>query len=97
MSALPITAIVYVLALTPWIDFSGAELMTFTVGAALTLSVIRIVFDFSLVYYLIPGYFISLSLSLFVPPVYTGIAFSLPVSDVAGLAPKVLPKEESEA
>ena len=25
-----------------------------------------------------------------------GIAFSLPVSDVAGLAPKVLPKEETE-
>jgi len=27
------------------------------------------------VYYLIPGYFLSLSLSLFVPPVYTAIAF----------------------
>ena len=45
------------------------------VGAALGLSMIRIVFDFSLVYYVIPGYFISLALSLFVPPVYTGIAF----------------------
>ncbi len=45
------------------------------VGAALALSMIRIVFDFSLVYYVIPGYFISLALSLFVPPVYTGIAF----------------------
>ena len=45
------------------------------VGAALGLSMIRIVFDFSLVYYIIPGYFISLALSLFVPPVYTGIAF----------------------
>ena len=45
------------------------------VGAALTLSMIRIVYDFSLVYYLIPGYFLSLALSLFVPPVYTGIAF----------------------
>ncbi|MBQ7052448.1 MAG: DUF1538 family protein, partial [Clostridia bacterium] len=39
------------------------------------LSMIRIVFDFSLVYYIIPGYFISLALSLFVPPVYTAIAF----------------------
>ena len=45
------------------------------VGAAIGLSMIRIVFDFSLVYYVIPGYFISLALSLFVPPVYTAIAF----------------------
>ena len=45
------------------------------VGAALALSMIRIVLGFSLVYYIIPGYFISLALSLFVPPVYTGIAF----------------------
>ena len=45
------------------------------VGAAIALSVVRIIFDFSLVYYLIPGYFISLALSLFVPPVYTAIAF----------------------
>ncbi|MBO7251299.1 MAG: DUF1538 domain-containing protein [Oscillospiraceae bacterium] len=45
------------------------------VGAAIALSMIRIVFDFSLVYYVIPGYFISLALSLFVPPVYTAIAF----------------------
>ncbi|MBQ7229573.1 MAG: DUF1538 domain-containing protein [Oscillospiraceae bacterium] len=45
------------------------------VGAAITLSMVRIVYDFSLVYYIIPGYFISLALSLFVPPVYTAIAF----------------------
>ncbi len=45
------------------------------VGAALALSMVRIVFDFSLVYYIVPGYFISLALSLFVPPVYTAIAF----------------------
>ena len=45
------------------------------VGAAIALSMIRIVFDFSLVYYIVPGYFISLALSLFVPPVYTAIAF----------------------
>ena len=45
------------------------------VGAAITLSMIRIVYDFSLVYYIIPGYFISLALSLFVPPVYSAIAF----------------------
>ena len=45
------------------------------VGASIALSVIRIIFDFSLIYYIIPGYFISLALSLFVPPVYTAIAF----------------------
>lgn len=45
------------------------------VGVAIALSMIRIIFDFSLVYYIIPGYFISLALSLFVPPVYTAIAF----------------------
>ena len=45
------------------------------VGSAIALSVIRIIFDFSLVYYVIPGYFISLALSLFVPKVYTAIAF----------------------
>ncbi len=45
------------------------------VGAAIALSMIRIVFDFSLIYYIIPGYFISLALSLMVPRVYTAIAF----------------------
>lgn len=45
------------------------------VGASIALSVVRIIFDFSLVYYVIPGYFLSLGLSLFVPPVYTAIAF----------------------
>jgi len=45
------------------------------VGAAIGLSMVRILLDFSLVYYIIPGYFLSLALSLFVPPVYTAIAF----------------------
>jgi len=45
------------------------------VGLSIALSMIRIVFGFSLVYYIIPGYFISLALSLFVPPIYTAIAF----------------------
>ena len=45
------------------------------VGASIALSVVRIIYDFSIVYYVIPGYFISLALSLFVPPVYTAIAF----------------------
>lgn len=45
------------------------------VGAAIGLAMLRIVFDFSIVYYVIPGYFISLVLSLFVPRVYTAVAF----------------------
>ena len=45
------------------------------VGCAIMLSMIRIIFGFSLIYYIIPGYFISFALSLFVPPVYTAIAF----------------------
>jgi len=45
------------------------------VGGAIGLSMLRIIYDFSLVYYIIPGYFISLALSQFVPPVYTAIAF----------------------
>ena len=45
------------------------------VGLSIALSMIRIIFGFSLLYYLIPGYLISLGLSFFVPKLYTGIAF----------------------
>ena len=45
------------------------------VGISLGLSMIRIIFDFSILYYLVPGYFISLGLSFFVPRMYTAIAF----------------------
>ena len=45
------------------------------VGISIALSVIRIIFDFSILYYVIPGYFISLGLSFFVPKLYTAIAF----------------------
>lgn len=33
ISALPITAIVYIMSLLPWFDFTTAELITFTIGA----------------------------------------------------------------
>ena len=49
--------------------------LSFGVGAAIALSVIRVIFDFSVLYYLIPGYFLSLGLSFFVPKLYTAIAF----------------------
>ena len=45
------------------------------VGISIGLSMIRIIFGFSILYYLIPGYFISLGLSFFVPRLYTAIAF----------------------
>jgi len=45
------------------------------VGVSIGLSMLRIVLDFPLVYYVIPGYILSLALSLFVPPVYTAVAF----------------------
>lgn len=45
------------------------------VGAAISLSIFRIIKGFPIIYYLIPGYFVSLGLSLFVPPLYTAIAF----------------------
>lgn len=45
------------------------------VGASIGLSALRITFGFSILYYLVPGYLISLGLSLFVPGLYTAIAF----------------------
>lgn len=45
------------------------------IGISICLSVIRIIFNFSIMYYIIPGYLISLGLSLFVPKLYTAIAF----------------------
>ena len=60
ISALPITLIVYLISLLPWFDFSGADLISFTIGAVLLV---------------------------------LGIAFSLPVSDVAGLVKEPEPSE----
>ncbi|MCM1290229.1 MAG: DUF1538 domain-containing protein [Corallococcus sp.] len=45
------------------------------VGIAIGLSVLRIWLHFSVLYYLIPGYLLSLGLSFFVPKLYTAIAF----------------------
>ncbi len=45
------------------------------VGISIALSVLRIYFDFSVLYYLVPGYLLSLGLSFFVPGIYTAIAF----------------------
>ena len=45
------------------------------VGISIGLSMLRIVLDFNILYYVIPGYLISLGLSFFVPGLYTAIAF----------------------
>lgn len=45
------------------------------VGVSIALSVIRVIFKFSVLYYLVPGYFLSLGLAFFVPKIYTAIAF----------------------
>ncbi len=45
------------------------------VGISIGLSMLRIALDFNILYYLIPGYIISLGLSFFVPGLYTAIAF----------------------
>ena len=45
------------------------------VGLSICLSVVRILFGFSVLYYLVPGYLLSLGLSFFVPKIYTAIAF----------------------
>lgn len=45
------------------------------VGISIGLSVLRIILDFNILYYVIPGYLISLGLSFFVPGLYTAIAF----------------------
>ena len=55
-----------------------AEMMialSVAVGISICLSVIRMIYGFSILYYLIPGYLISLGLSFFVPKIYTAIAF----------------------
>lgn len=51
------------------------------VGTSMLLSMIRIIFNFSILYYVIPGYLIIFGLSFFVPRIYTCIA-----SDAGGVA-----------
>lgn len=45
------------------------------VGIAIALSLLRVIYNFPLLYIIVPGYFISLGLSFFVPKIYTAIAF----------------------
>lgn len=45
------------------------------VGVSIGLSLLRVHYGFSLLYYLVPGYLLSLGLSFMVPRLYTAIAF----------------------
>ena len=45
------------------------------VGLSIGLSMLRILIGFNILYYLVPGFLISLGLSFFVPRLYTAIAF----------------------
>ena len=49
--------------------------LSFGVGVALMLSMYRIVHNFTLLYYIVPGYVLIFILSYIVPPLYTAIAF----------------------
>ena len=51
------------------------------VGISIALAMVRILFHLSLWYILIPGYFIALALTFFVPKIFTAIAF-----DAGGVA-----------
>ena len=45
------------------------------VGISIGLSMLRIVLGFNILYYLVPGYLVSIGLAFFVPGIYTAIAF----------------------
>lgn len=45
------------------------------VGAAIAMAAIRTIYNFSIMYYIIPGYIISLSLMFVCPDIYTAMAF----------------------
>ncbi|MCR5112550.1 MAG: DUF1538 domain-containing protein [Acholeplasmatales bacterium] len=51
------------------------------VGISIALCMLRIVFDFSILFYLVPGYIIALGLIIFVPRINSAIAF-----DAGGVA-----------
>ncbi len=52
-------------------------LISLSIGVAcsICLSIIRVIFDFSILYYLVPGYLLTFALSFFIPKIYTAIAF----------------------
>ena len=49
--------------------------MSLGVGVAIALAAIRTLFNFSIMYYMIPGYLISIILMFLCPDIYTAMAF----------------------
>ena len=49
--------------------------LSLSISLAVIMSVIRIIFDFSILYYIIPGYIFAILLSFFTQNIYFGIAF----------------------
>ena len=49
--------------------------LSVAIAAAMALSMLRVLTGLSIFYFVVPGYFISLLLCFFVPPVFTAIAF----------------------
>lgn len=49
--------------------------MAIAVGGGVALAVLRAYYGFSILYYMIPGYFIALGLTFLVPKIYTAMAF----------------------
>lgn len=71
LSALPITVIVYIMALLPWFDFSKTELITFSIGAEL------LIFGIGL---------FNMGADIAMTPMGTkGVAFAVPMSSVIGV------------
>ena len=118
ISALPITAIVYILSLTPLFDFSVTELITFSIGAVLLIlgiGLFNLGADIAmtpmgthvgaglskqrkLMLLLVVCFVLGMLITIAEPDLQVlakqGIAFSLPVSDVAGLVKIEEPKTE---
>lgn len=49
--------------------------MALAIGGGVALAVVRAIFNFSILYYMVPGYIIALALTFVVPKIYTSIAF----------------------
>lgn len=45
------------------------------IGVGVMLAIIRVIYNFSIFYYVVPGYIIALALTFAVPDIYVGIAF----------------------
>jgi hypothetical protein len=49
--------------------------MAIAIGGGVALAVVRAIYNFSILYYMVPGYIIALALTFVVPKIYTSIAF----------------------